>query len=60
MKYRIITDGEGFVVRCKFRYWPFWIRLFDPGSGWFRTIEDAERAIARTIEHQIRPGHKLH
>jgi hypothetical protein len=47
MRYRIITSGEGFTVRCKFKWWPFWTAAFMPGFGWFLTIDDAEKAIAK-------------
>ena len=49
MKYRIITDGEGFLTQCRFRFWPFWQPVFSPGFNWYGKAEDAERAIARVI-----------
>jgi hypothetical protein len=56
VKYRIVTAGTGFVTQCRFKYWPFWNRVFDPGFNYFKTIDEAENAIKILISRRYTNG----
>jgi hypothetical protein len=56
VKYRIITSGNGFYAQCKYKYWPFWMSVFDVGRNYFTTLEKAESAIKRVIEYAQTDG----
>jgi len=56
MKYRIVTAGDGFVTQCRFKCWPFWTPVFDPGFNYFTTVEKAEVAILKVIRRAQTDG----
>lgn len=55
MRYRIVTAGSGFITQCKFKYWPFWGRVFF-WSNYFPTIDAAETSIRLLIAYERTDG----
>lgn len=56
MKYRIVRAGRCFHTQCKYRFWPFWVLVFNAGHNHFSTIDEAERAIRAVINNTHTDG----